>query len=173
MTDADIDVSMLTPAQAAEKLAEMTVAYRGTPSEDAAAKLERFTQDRGKGQKLQAGDVETRREFDELVKAAADANPIEAAMTGKLPELPTGEQVLMKNTAGMLKEFGIRDEVIRETLSGQPVTQAEHDATKIWRDQHLADKEYVKKWLNGDIEARKEMMLASIILSSKIRGKAT
>jgi len=168
----DDDISTLTPEQASARLAELAAAHRGPPSTDPKDVLDRRIADPAFGAKLKAGDTEARAEFQRLTVAAAEANPIEAAMTGALPEMPDSDLLLMANTTGMLRDIGISDDVIRETLTGHEVTQAEHDATNRWLKQHEADKEWCKKLRAGDIEAKQKFMLASIILSSSIKKAA-
>ena len=168
----DDDISTLTPEQASARLTELAAAHRGPPSQDPKDVLDRRIADPAFGAKLKAGDVEARAEWQRLTTAAADANPVEAAMSGQLPEMPDSDLRLMANTAGMLRDIGIRDEVIRETLQDHEVTQADHDATRIWLKQHEADKEWCKKLRAGDIEAKQRFMLASIILSSSIKKAA-
>src|SRR5690348_492003 len=168
----DADSLALTPAEAGAKLAELTTAHRGPPSQDPKDMLDRRIADPSFNAKLLAGDAEARAEWQRLTVAAADADPIEAAMTGALPDMPDGDLLVMKNTAEMLRELGISDGVVREVLSEATYTQAEHDATKIWLKQHEADEEWCAKLKAGDIEAKKQFMLASIILSSPIRKAA-
>lgn len=78
----------------------------------------------------------------------------------------------MAGTAAMLREIGVTPEVIRQTLEGHEVTQAEYDATKAWQARAMRDQFFVKAYLDGDPDAAKQMMLASIILSSPIKSGA-
>ena len=49
------------------------------------------------------------------------------------------------------------------------MTQAEHDAAKRWKADRMGDKEWREKFLAGDAVAKREKMLADIILSSPIK----
>jgi hypothetical protein len=162
----------LTHEQADAKLAEMTAAYNG-PGDDPRSKLHAAYADNAKRGKLEAGDLATKREFDELIRGAAvPADPVEAALSGKLPDIPTSEQLEDSRTAGMLRGLGLSDDAVREFISGQPTTQEVQDAAKAWKKQHLGDTEWKQKWLSGDAQAIKEMTLCSIILTQAIKGKA-
>ncbi len=108
---------------------------------------------------------------DEAKVAESLGERVSAAMTGSLQSMPDSEAELMNVTAGMLRELGIRDEVIVQTLSGQEVSQVEFDAVKHWQTRALQDAEFTKKYLNGDPEARQKMTLAAIVLSSAIKGE--
>ena len=92
------------------------------------------------------------------------------AMSGVLPPAANGEMREMAGLTEFLRDTGITDDVIRQTLSGHEVTQAEYDATKRWHDQHMRDQEFTKKWLAGDPEAARRMTLAHIILSGPVKG---
>jgi hypothetical protein len=138
---------------------------------EASARLDALGADRAWAQKFYSGDIAARQEFERLnVMVAEGGDKIDIAMLGQLPPGANGEIRELAGTAEFLRDVGIRDEVIRETLAGQEVTQAEHDATKRWLDQHTRDKEYTKKWLSGDPEVAKQMTLAHIILGSNIKG---
>ena len=162
----------LTPDQADAKLAEMTAAYRG-PGEDPRSKLHAAYADPAKRGKLEAGDIATKKEFDELIRAAAvPADPVEAALSGKLAELPTSDELQMSKTATMLRGMGLRDDVVREFISGQETTQEIHDAAKAWKQRTLKDQDFVKRWLDGDVEAAQKMTLCGIVLTQPIKEKA-
>jgi hypothetical protein len=172
MTDG-VDISALTPEQAAAKLVEMTRNFRGPPSDNPQAQLNRLYADPEKRQKLEAGDGATRREFDQLVQAAAKIDPIEAAMSGFLPDVPTSEMRLMSEAASWLRDIGIREDVVRETLSNQSTTQEIHDAAVNWKKEKMTNPEFVKAYLNGGLEERRLMTLCAIVLTQPItKGKA-
>lgn len=137
---------------------------------EASSRLTELGADKAWAQRFYGGDTGARQDFERLTTMIAnDGKKIDMAMSGALPELHDGDLSHMAGLADMLRESGIRDEVIRETLAGGKVTKAEFDATKAWLDQHLNDKIYVAKWLNGDVEARQKFLLAHIITSSEIK----
>jgi hypothetical protein len=69
----------------------------------------------------------------------------------------------------LLRELGIRDEVVMQTLSGREVSQAEFEAVKNWKERTMRDPEFTKKYLSGDPDARQKMTLAAIVLSSNVK----
>ena len=172
MTETAADIAALSPDEATAKLADMTAAFRGPPSQEPQAQLDRFYADPSKRQLLEAGDGATRKEFDELAKAAANADPVEAVMKGALPEVVNSEQRLMADFADHLRSIGVRDEVVREALENKPITQELHNSAKDWRTAHMKDREFVKKYLEGDVEAVKLMAACHILLTLPIKEKA-
>lgn len=114
--------------------------------------------------------VKEYRDLNELATRAHANNEVEAAMSGRLePEIqPTG-RLQNIGLVEMLRSLEIRDDVIRQTLTDQQVTQAEFDAVKRWKADHMRDKEWTAKYLGGDLEAQRQMMLANIVLTSTIR----
>jgi hypothetical protein len=138
---------------------------------EASARLTALSGDKAWSGKLLSGDLAATKEFNDLTTMVAESGDgVAVAMSGVLPPAANGEMREMAGTAEFLRDVGIRDEVVRETLAGAEVTQAEFDATKRWHDQHMRDQEFTKKWLAGDPEAARQMTLAHIILGSNIKG---
>jgi len=54
-------------------------------------------------------------------------------------------------------------------LTDRPVTQKEHDLVARWKAEKLRDSEWVKKYMAGEGEQMREMMIASGVLSASIR----
>ena len=83
------------------------------------------------------------------------------------------QHTTMRGAAGYLNDLGIRSEITRDVLAGtHKVSQAEYDATQQWKADHLADKEWVGKYMSGDREAKRKMTLANIILSGGVKADA-
>jgi hypothetical protein len=140
---------------------------------EASARLTALSGDKAWSGKLLSGDLTATKEFNDLTTMVAEGGDgVAVAMSGVLPPAANGEMREMAGLTEFLRDIGIRDEVIRETLSGGTVSQAEFEATKRWHDQHMRDQEFTKKWLAGDPEAAKQMTLAHIILSSEIKQAA-
>jgi hypothetical protein len=78
----------------------------------------------------------------------------------------------MIGVAGMLREIGIRDEVIRQTLTSKEVTQAEYDAVKSLKAERMRDHAWVKEYLAGNGPHKRDMMLMNIVLTSPIKKEA-
>jgi hypothetical protein len=141
---------------------------------EARAVLDSRIADPAWGAKLLHGDVDARREYSELrakADAADPADKVAAAMAGVMPDTPFQDSghVLMVNTTNMLRELGIRDPVIKQTLEGYEISQEEHDVVARWKADRMKDSEWVKKWLSGEGEQAREMMLANIVLSSNVK----
>jgi hypothetical protein len=171
MTEA-VDAFALTPEQAGDKLAAMTKEYRGEPSKEPKDVLQRNYNWPAWREKLEAGDGATWKEFDELAKAAAEADPVKAVMSGNLPDVAPSEHRLMEHTASTLREIGIRDEIIKDVIAGtHEVTKQEWDLTVQWKQDHMEDLEWVKSLLSGNAKARRELALATIILNGGIKGE--
>jgi hypothetical protein len=140
---------------------------------EASARLTALSGDKAWSGKLLSGDLSATKEFNDLTTMVAEGGDgVAVAMSGVLPPAANGEMREMAGLTEFLRDIGIRDEVIRETLSGGKVTQAEFDATKRWHDQRMRDQEFTKKWLAGSPEEAKQMTLAHIILSSEIKQAA-
>jgi len=171
VTDTPVDPFLLSPEQAAAKLAELSAAYRGPPADNEQARLDAFYSDPEKRQKLEAGDGATRREFDALAQAAAEADPTAAVMAGVLPEVPSSDLREMSELASYLRDLGMSESLVKETISNQETTQEIRDAAVNWEKQHLSNEEFVKRYLNGDIEARRLMTACAIVKTQPI-GKS-
>lgn len=169
---APVDPFTLTPEQATAALAEMAKAYQGEAPQDPASKLNRLYADPQWRGKLDAGHLETRREFDALREAAAAIDPVTAAMTGALPDVPSSELRHMAETASYLRSLGLGEAVVKEVLSGQPTTKAIQDEARAWRDRHLKTREFAEAFMAGEPEAVKKMTLCSIILSQPLKEDA-
>jgi hypothetical protein len=139
---------------------------------EARSQLATLTADREWGAKLFAGDIAANKQFEELTSKAAgvDDAKIALAMSGNIGDVPDSSIKMMASTATMLREIGIRDEVITDTLQGKEYSKTEHDLAAAWQKRHMNDREFVKRYMAGDAEAREKMTLANIILSSPIKG---
>jgi hypothetical protein len=148
-----------------------------TPTE-ARARLDHLTTDKQWAAKFEAGDADTRREFDTLTALVAEARPgdrlddvlagtatlplIETVTAGQLPTIK-----LMSAVDG-LREAGISGDAIRQAVNGVKVSRIEYEAGKQLHAQRVSDAEWRKRLLAGDASARREMTLMSIVLSSEI-----
>jgi len=139
---------------------------------EARARLDTLIANKDWGAKLLNGDAGTNREYRDLLNMAekADASKIAVAMSGDIGEMPDSSVKIMAETASMLREIGIREEVIEQTLQGHEVSQKEYDLVKAWHSRQMKDPVFVKAYLSGDPVAREKMMLAHIVLSSDVKG---
>jgi hypothetical protein len=146
----------------------------------ASEKLATLQADKAWTGKLLAGDATVTQEWnglherahrgdDEAKEAKSLADRVTAAMTGDQRSLSDPEAKQMNSTAAMLRELGIRDEVVTQTLTGRDVTQAEFEVVKNWQTRAMRDPEFTKRYLTGDPEACQKMTLAAIVLSSNVK----
>jgi hypothetical protein len=180
----DTDISALTPEQATAELARLTAEFKGlgppatatTPAE-AQARMDALTQNQEWRDKLFAGDVATRSEFDTLTKLQADAaDRVANVMAGKteppVMEMTTPEHPLsthdLASSVETLREAGIGDEAIRQALNGDPVSAEERRQVEHFKTARFGDEEWRRALLSGDHEARRELALMSIVLGAEV-----
>jgi hypothetical protein len=130
-----------------------------------------------------AGNGPQRKEYDSLMAAKhADAamagDHLDKIVAGKA-EIPfmestTGGQISTINamkSAEWLHEANLTDPQIKQALSGQPVAKAEYEAIKILRSDRMGNKEFVAKWLGGDVQAHREMLLMNTVMANGYVGQ--
>jgi hypothetical protein len=156
----------------------MTEIQPGTPpappanAQEARVRLDALIADKARGAKLLAGDPATSKEYRDLQNMVANVNPndvVAVAMSGNIGEMPDSDVRLMSNTADMLREIGIREEIIADTLRGHEVTALEMKQVEAWRERAMRDQTFVKAWLSGDPEAGQKMVLSQIIVSGGVK----
>ena len=142
-------------------------------AQEARTVLDARIADRDWGAKLLAGDAATNREYRGLQDMAAnsDDSTIAVALSGNIGEFPDSRVKIMSETAGMLREIGIREEIIEQTLRGHIVSPEEYKLVEAWKSRQLKDPVFVKAYLSGDPEARQKMTLAAIVLSGDVKGE--
>jgi hypothetical protein len=140
---------------------------------EASARLASLTADQAwRDRVLSGADPVATKEFHELTSAvAAGGSDAEIAMSGALPDLPDSQLKTMAGTAELLRDIGLRPEVILQTLNNYEVSKAEFDATAAYKSRMMKDPTFVKAFLSGEAEAAQKVMLMSIILSSNIKSE--
>jgi len=120
------------------------------------------------------GGLEQRRTFHDLHELISKGDGIDQAMSGVLPDgiIQDGAQVQMAGTVAMMREMGIRGDVIREALTGYEPSQALIDETTRYKADLMSNPEWRKKFMSGDVEARRQKFLANSILTDGIREQA-
>jgi hypothetical protein len=173
----------VSPEDAGAKLDALTAAYRGAPSKypkdpktptEAAGRLNELKSIDGWTKLYLAGSGPHVAEFNKLQEiassGAAEADPVKAVMSGNVPEMASSEIRLMEHTASTLREIGIRDSIIKDVIAGtHEVTKEEWDLTVQWKKDHMENPEWVKALLGGNAKERRELALATIILTGGIR----
>jgi hypothetical protein len=144
-----------------------------TPAE-ATERLEQLGADPAWRDQFLAGNGPQKAEFQSLTELAAKGDSIDAALAGRLLDAPIqpSTHVINMGVAAALKDAGLADDVIRQTLSGHQVTQQEYDLVARWKQDRFRDKTWVQEFLSGSREHQRDMTLADIVLSSSIKKEA-
>ncbi len=104
MTEGTADISAMSPEEATTALAELNSAFRGPPSENAHAQFKAKMGDKAFRESYLRGDGPAVREFTDLqARAMAEADPVEAALSNRLPDMPSSDLRLMANFADHLR----------------------------------------------------------------------
>jgi hypothetical protein len=188
-TDATADVYSMTPEQATAKLAELEVAHRGPdPSADpktaaeARARLDRLTADAKWAAKLEAGDTETRKEFQRLTELVANAGNerLDAVLAGKteptLIETTTSDDPLtsaqLRSAITDFAGLGFGEKAIREVITGTPFSREQVIEATGRRARAMGTAEWVTKYLAGDPIAVRDMTVWNSILAASAEDDA-
>jgi hypothetical protein len=130
--------------------------------------------DKDWGAKLLSGDAAVTTEYRglrDLINRPDPADSVAQAMSGAdLGFMPNSADVQMRNYAGFLRENGLNDLQVSETLVGREATQAEVDAARLWKQQNLNSKEFAARLMSGEPDARRQLLVANIILTSPLKS---
>ncbi|MCA1414474.1 hypothetical protein I6F30_25460 [Bradyrhizobium sp. NBAIM20] len=143
-------------------------------SAEAAARLSALKADPGWREEYLGGNPRHAKEMRDL-QAKIDsggAPEVDMAMAGLLDDAPfqsTG-RLQMIGATEMFRDLGIRDEVIRETLTNREVTPQEHEAVARLKAERMRDQAWVKELLAGNGQHRRDLMLMDIVLTSPVKA---
>jgi hypothetical protein len=145
-----------------------------TNAVEARGRLDTRIADKDFGAKVLSGDPNANREFRDLQKMAAseDDSTITAAMSGNIGEMPDSSTRLMANTTDMLREIGFPEKAIHETLAGKVPTPDDIQLAQSWKRQAMNSPEWVRRYLSGEPDARREMMAADVVITNGAHAKA-
>jgi hypothetical protein len=119
---------------------------------------------------LMRGDPAKIKTFHELHELVAKGDGIDQAMSGVTTGIiQDSSQVEMAGTAAMLREIGVRDELIKEFLVGHTTTKAWFDETARLKADLMSDPVWVKRLMSGDQAARRQKTLCDIVLTGGIK----
>jgi hypothetical protein len=121
--------------------------------------------------KLLSGDVTAKtewRELQDLINRPDSTDAVAAAMSSADPRgiIQDSGAVALRGMAGHLREMGLSEVQVRETLEGKEPTAAEVDLAKRWKAQTFKSKEFAARLFAGEPDARQSLLAANIILSS-------
>ncbi|MCA1474772.1 hypothetical protein [Bradyrhizobium sp. NBAIM08] len=143
---------------------------------EAAARLNELKGNAEWRDKFLAGNGPEAKEFRELTSKINESdNPnVDKAMAGLLDDAPfqSTDRLQMIGATQMFRDLGIRDEVIRETLTNREVTQQEYDAVARLKAERMRDHAWVKEFMAGNGQHTRDMMLMNVVLSSPIKKQA-
>jgi hypothetical protein len=174
-----------TPEQATADLAAMTEAFLGgqklTPAAD---KLASMVKTAGQVDNMRLGgrhsdgiSLPDGAAFENFEKAVADAQAeggslVDMAIAGHLGDVNPSDYLQMVQTANVLRSEGMGEEVIRQHLSGAPVSREEFARVSEWKRAAMEDPEWSKGYLAGDPEKVRAMNNAMVVLTSPIKEAA-
>jgi hypothetical protein len=123
------------------------------------------------GAKLFSGDAATTTEYrslQDLINRPDSTDAVAAAMSsadhgGIIQDSGTVE---LRGQAGYLRELGLNELQVKETLEGKEPTAAEVDMAARWKAHSFKSKEFVTRLMSGEPEARQQLLVANIILTS-------
>ncbi|MDN5003812.1 hypothetical protein ACFQZO_23530 [Bradyrhizobium sp. GCM10027634] len=118
--------------------------------------------------------------FDRLQEAVTGAraeagDPISRALAGQLADINSSGDLQMKLTVDALRGMGMGDDVIRQVLTGEPVSRDEHDRVRRWKNEVMTGAQHEafrKAYLAGEPNAVSQMNHAAIVLSSPVKEEA-
>jgi hypothetical protein len=126
---------------------------------------------------------DVKREYARLAKlsqhdTAKGGDRLDRIISGKT-EIPFMEttrdgQISTANTiksAEWLREAGLTDPQIKQALSGAQVSRAEYDAIKTMRSDRMGNKEFAARWLAGEAQAGREMLLMNTVIANGYVGQ--
>ena len=123
------------------------------------------------GARLLSGDVAAKtewRELQDLINRPDSSDAVAAAMSSADPRgiIQDSGAVELRGMAGHLREMGLSEVQVRETLEGKEPTADEVDLAKRWKAQTFKSKEFAARLFAGEPDARQSLLAANIILSS-------
>ena len=180
---APVDPWSMTPDQATAALAAMDAAIHPPPplvpqdAQDARAQLDLLTRNPSWAESLLKGNVETRKQFDELVAKAAGGDSVSDAVVGVVePVEPLFETTAngelprrhVEAAISGLRDSGLNDASISQAVNLPPISRSEFMAAQALKAKLHGTAEWRGKLLSGDYEATRQHNLLSVLLSSPI-----
>ena len=174
----------MTPEEAGAALAAMHNAIHPPPSvvpqdaQDARQQLDLLSRNASWADSLFKGNVETRKQFDELVAKAAGGDDVGDAVIGivepvtPLMEVTANGELPRRHVEGAisaLRNAGLNDESISQAVNLPPISRAEFMQAQALQTRLHGTAEWRGRLLSGDYEATRQHNLLSVLLSSPIK----
>jgi hypothetical protein len=161
-------------AQAAAPAAPAASSAPATPpanATEARALLDSRMADKGWGQKLFAGDAAATTEYRslrDLINKPDLTGEVAAAMSNDDHPgiIQDSRAVELRGSAGFLRDLGLNETQVAETLSGKQPSEAEIDMARQWKIQSFKSKEWVARLMSGEPDERRQLLVANIILTA-------
>ena len=169
--------------QATAALAAMNAVVNPPPplipqdAQDARMQLDLLSRNASWAESLFKGNVETRKQFDELVAKAAGADSVSDAVAGVVePMTPLFETTAngelprrhVEGTIAALRDAGLNDSAIEQAVNLPPIWRTEFMAAQAFKAKLHGTQEWRTKLLTGDYEATRQHKLLCVLLSSPI-----
>jgi hypothetical protein len=164
-------IAAMSPAEAGAALAAMDTAP--TPglvpqdSQDAKQQLDLLSRDPNWAQALFSGNAAVNDQFKKLNEIVAAADTVGDALAG----IDEPQQIFETTSFGELPSsavrafiadrrlLGISDAAIKESLDQTPISAREHALTVAREAMRHSDKEWVSRYLRGELAERREQVL--------------
>jgi hypothetical protein len=181
---APVDAWSMTPEQITAALAAMDRETRPAPTltpvdaQDARVTLDLLSRNPSWAESLLKGNVETRKQFDELVAKAAGGDDVADAVAGIVePTTPLFETTAngelprrhVEGTISALRDGGLSDASIEQAVNLPPISRTELMAAQALKTKLHGTAEWRSKLLSGDYEATRQHNLLAVLLSSPIK----
>ena len=146
-------------------------------AQDARPQLDLLSRNASWADSLFKGNVETRKQFDELVAKAAGGDAVGDAVAGIVePALPLFETTAngelprrhVEGAIAGLRDAGLNDASIEQAVNLPPISRAEFMQAQALKSQLYGTAEFRSKLLSGDYEATRQHNLLCVLLSSPI-----
>jgi hypothetical protein len=96
--------------------------------------------------------------------ARAEMTAINSVLVG-----PERQEAIDPSQLEHARGLGIREEIVQQLATRMPIPQSEHDTVARWKAGHMKDPAFLRKYFDGDYEARQQMTIANIVLMSPIK----
>jgi hypothetical protein len=181
-----VDPWSMTPEQATATLAAMDRETRPAPTltpvdaQDARVTLDLLSRNPSWAESLLKGNVETRKQFDELVAKAAGGDDVADAVAGIVePAVPLFETTAngelprrhVEGTISALRDAGLNDESISQAVTLPPISRTELMSAQALKTKLHGTAEWRSKLLSGDYEATRQHNLLAVLLSSPVKDE--
>lgn len=127
-------------------------------------------------QRLLAGDVAANQQWRELHARLGnkEETAVDDAIAGVVPrvgDFADSDAKRLAEGAAWMRELGISVGTTREFLKAEGYSAEEMSAIKAWKDRHMRDAEFSRKFLANDQEAVRLMTIANAAISIGVKGE--